>query len=261
MNRSGSVGEPVRPTNPGGSEQLEFARLRASLAETLQGYQEIGDCIKEFLESCRKGFLACSAAQACGGGGNLPASAPLNPPNAVQKKVPDSSASEQIQLLRSQTAELADALSQLHQFRAEWTSWLTEIVCAIKDSAAAPGAGISVEARMLGELSRLQKERAALQAQCNQLEALLAEKTHQMAQLAEHLEHQKRCMAQQQEQWVKHLQLLKPLVDSLFTYLAQFPADGGANMPFPYTSSEPLAEPTDHILPLPPQRGRKMSTG
>lgn len=260
MKRSGSVGEPVCPTNPGGSEQIEFARLRTGLAEVLQGYQEIGHCLREFLESCRKWFLAYPLPQAYGGGGNPPASAPLNPPSAVQKKVPDSLASEQIQILRSQMAELADALSQLHQFRAEWTSWLTEIVCAIKDSAAS-GPGISVEARMLEELSRLQKERAALQAQCNHLEALLAEKTNQAAQLAEYLEQQKRHMAQQQEQWVKHLQLLKPLVDSLFTYLAQFPSAGGANIPFPYASSEALAEPTDHILPLSPQRDRKMSTG
>ncbi len=248
--------------NPGGSEQLDFTRIRTGLAEVLQGYQQIGDCIQGFLESCRKWFLECSAAQASGGGGNLPASASSNPPSAaVQKKVSDSSASEQIQLLRSQTAELADTLSQLHQFRAEWTSWLTEIVCAVKDSAAASGPGISVEARMLEELSRLQKERTALQAQCNQLEALLAEKTNQMAQLAEHLEHQKRYMAQQQEQWVKHLQLLKPLVDSLFTYLAQFPSDWGANIPFHNASPEPSAEPNDHILPLSPQRGMKMSTG
>ena len=244
--------------DPMGIESSDFGALRRCLGEVVQGYQEIENTLGEFFEDWRKTLQNVSIFPDQHKEGSSGSGAPADWPSASASPT-ESLLAGQIDLFRRQSTELAETISQLHSVWSELTKWIQETLLTVKHSSGCAFHGDSQHLRE--ELDRLQKERDSLQAQTRQLEALLASKTQEAAQLADLLEHQKHQMAHQQEQWAKHLHLLKCFIDSFFTHLAEFPPNGDINHPPENYSSEIFSEQAENTFRLPPTRGRKSSAG
>jgi|GEM_PF-2646285 hypothetical protein len=116
---------------------------------------------------------------------------------------------------------------------------------------------------LVEQLERLQQQRDELQAQCNQLAIRLAEKTQQAAQFSDLLEQHKRQLLHYQQQWMHHLQLLRPFLDSAISHLTEFASapSVGDNSLKGEEFGESAPGPSHQILSLPTFRERKTSTG
>ncbi len=256
---SSDSGRTVGVPGPITNHPSDFDRLRNCLAEVLQGYQELENSLLGFFEHCEQWAKELFARQAtrrqtrCA----APPQPPLPSPE-VQRQ--DTLLAEQIEHLREQSTVLGETISELHQLRTHLTSWVAETLLLAQGLPDKSQKERISENRLFEHILGLQKERDALEAQRRQLEAILADKTQQAAQLAELVEQQKRQMARQQEQWVKQLQILKPLVDSLFGHLVEFPLHE-AQTPPANEASEIHPDDAEDIVRLPPLRGPRSSTG
>ena len=114
---------------------------------------------------------------------------------------------------------------------------------------------------LVEQLERLQHQQDQLQAQCNQLAIRLAEKTQQAAQLSDLFEQHKRQHLQSQQQWLHHLQLLKPFLDSAISHLIEFASVGDNNSLRAEELGDSSLGQSHQILSLPTFRERKSSIG
>lgn len=246
-------------SGPIANNPSDFDRLRNCLAEVLQGYQELENALLGFFEHCEQWAKELFARQATRGQ-TLCAAPPRAPLPSPEVQRQDILLAEQIEHLREQSTVLGETISELHQLRTNLSSWVAETLLLAQDLPDKSQKERISENRLLEHILDLQKERDALEAQRRQLEAILADKTQQAAQLAELVKQQKRQMARQQEQWAKQLQILKPFVDSLLGPFFEFPFHE-AQTPPANEASEIHPDDAEDIVRLPPLRGHRSSTG
>lgn len=247
-------------SHPEGLSATQFAPLYRCFAEVVHGYREIENALLGFWEQFHRALHQFSSL-AAHAPPMVSESSPLPPGGSSPLPPQESLLPWQIELYRRQSQEVAETFAQLRSLWKELLTYMKEGLQGAKLAWEHPPLSISETPTLAEPLHHLQKERDALEQQCRQLEARLAEKTQEAAHLAEMLEQHKRQIARQQEQWAKHLQMVKPLIDSLFTSFAESLSLKEMDIPSESDSPQVLSAQTENIFPFLSSRIRKEATG